>query len=116
MTIKEAQEKIDSWISEYGIRYFNELTNLAVLMEEVGEVAKILARSHGEQSVKVSDEIYHLDDELADILFVLICIANQSGIDLTDALERNIRKKTNRDGRRHLKNAKLKDKYTQKKF
>lgn len=108
MTIKEAQEKIDKWISAYGIRYFDELTNLAVLMEEVGEVAKILARSHGEQSAKISDETYHLDDELADILFVLICIANQSGIDLTDALERNIKKKTIRDATRHLKNAKLK--------
>jgi len=107
MTIKEAQKKIDSWINEYGVRYFDEMTNLAVLVEEVGEVAKILARTYGEQSAKMSDKTHQLDDELADVLFVLICIANQTGIDLTEALERNIRNKTERDGKRHLKNAKL---------
>ncbi len=107
MTIKQAQQKIDDWIKKYGVRYFNELTNMAILTEEVGEVARIIARKYGEQSFKKSDEQYKLDDELADVLFVLICIANQTGIDLEDALERNLLKKTDRDKNRHINNEKL---------
>ncbi|MEA3451825.1 MAG: nucleotide pyrophosphohydrolase [Bacteroidota bacterium] len=109
MTIKEAQEKIDNWIKKYGVRYYNELTNMAILTEEVGEVARIMARKYGEQSYKKSDEDYKLDDELADVLFVLICIANQTGIDLNDALERNLIKKSKRDKDRHINNDKLFD-------
>ena len=105
--IKEAQETVDRWIKEYGVRYFNEMTNLAILMEEVGEVARIMARRYGEQSEKESDKGKRLDDELADVLFVLMCIANQTGIDLTQALEKNLEKKTLRDANRHKENPKL---------
>ena len=108
MTIQEAQEKIDHWIKTYGVRYFDELTNTAVLMEEVGEVARIMSRRYGEQSEKESDKNKDLGDELADVLFVLMCIANQTGINLEDALERNLEKKTTRDHSRHKNNDKLK--------
>ncbi len=108
MTLSEAQKKIDAWIRQYGVRYFNELTNTAMLMEEVGEVARIMARRYGEQSEKESDKNKDLGDELADVLFVLICIANQTGVDLGSALERNLDKKTKRDGERHHNNEKLK--------
>lgn len=108
MTIKEAQEQIDEWINTTGIRYFNELTNTAILMEEVGEVARIMARKYGEQSFKKSDESVNLPDELADVLFVLICLANQTGVDLTDALAKNLEKKNIRDADRHRNNEKLK--------
>jgi NTP pyrophosphatase (non-canonical NTP hydrolase) len=108
MTINEAQETVDTWINNTGVRYFDELTNTAILMEEVGEVARIMARRYGEQSFKKSDEGKDLGDELADVLFVLICIANQTGINLTDALEKNLVKKTTRDGERHKGNEKLK--------
>ncbi len=107
MTINEAQEKVHRWISEYGVRYFNEMTNLALLMEETGELARIMARKFGEQSAKATDEDSDLADEMADILFVLICLANQTGIDLDRALEQNILKKTKRDGDRHHSNPKL---------
>lgn len=107
MTIKEAQEVVDKWIKENGVRYFNELTNMAILTEEVGEVARIIARQYGEQSFKKSDEGKHLADELADVLFVLICLANQTGIDLSQALETNLQKKTQRDSERHKQNGKL---------
>lgn len=106
MQIKEAQEIVDSWIKKHGVRYFNELTNMAILTEEVGEVARIIARQYGEQSAKKSDN-KNLADELADVLFVLICIANQTGIDLTQALQKNLDKKTNRDHDRHQNNPKL---------
>ena len=106
MTIKEAQERVDKWIKEYGVRYFNEMTNMAILTEEVGEVARIMARTYGEQSFK-NGEKKELSDELADVLWVLICIANQTGIDLTEALERNFDKKTDRDKERHINNKKL---------
>ena len=106
MTIKEAQERVDTWIKEYGVRYFNELTNMAILTEEVGEVARIMARTYGEQSFKEGDKS-DLGDELADLLWVLICIANQTGIDLTEALEKNFDKKTKRDNKRHINNSKL---------
>lgn len=108
MTIQEAQETVDEWINTTGIRYFNELTNTAILMEEVGEVARIMARKYGEQSFKKSDEGKDLGDELADVLFVLICIANQTGVNLTDALARNMEKKSIRDAERHKNNEKLK--------
>lgn len=108
MTIKEAQLQIDNWIKEYGIRYFNELTNMAILTEEVGEVARIIARRYGEQSEKESDKNKNLGDELADVLFVLICLANQTGINLEEALQQNLIKKTNRDSERHINNTKLK--------
>ena len=106
MTIKEAQQRVDAWIKEYGVRYFNELTNMAILTEEVGEVARIMARTYGEQSFKEGDKS-DLGDELADLLWVLICIANQTGIDLTEALEKNFDKKTKRDNKRHINNSKL---------
>ena len=106
MTIKEAQQRVDAWIKEYGVRYFNELTNMAILTEEVGEVARIMARTYGEQSFKDGDKS-DLGDELADLLWVLICIANQTGIDLTEALEKNFDKKTKRDNKRHINNSKL---------
>lgn len=109
MTIKEAQEIVDKWISTTGVRYFNELTNTAMLMEEVGEVARIMARKYGEQSFKKSDEEVNLADEMADVLFVLICLANQTGIDLTTALEKNLYKKNMRDANRHKNNEKLKE-------
>lgn len=107
LTLRAAQDQVDSWIKTIGVRYFHELTNLAQLVEEVGEVARILARSHGEQSAKSGEIPGDLADELADVLFVTICLANQSGIDLTDALERNLKKKTDRDATRHLDNKKL---------
>ena len=102
------REKVDNWIKKYGVRYFNELTNLAILMEETGELARIISRKYGEQSFKKSDEEVTLEEELADILFVLICIANQTGVDLTGALEKSLVKKTKRDEKRHLENRKLK--------
>lgn len=108
MTIEEAQKTVDKWINTTGIRYFNELTNTAILMEEVGEVARIMARKYGEQSFKKSDEGKDLGDELADVLFVLICLANQTGVDLTEALEKNMEKKNIRDADRHRNNEKLK--------
>ncbi|KGE14094.1 nucleotide pyrophosphohydrolase [Sphingobacterium deserti] len=108
MTIKEAQEIVDKWINSTGIRYFNELTNTAILMEEVGEVARIMARQYGEQSFKKSDEAVNLADEMADVFFVLICLANQTGIDLHDALLKNLEKKSIRDADRHKNNEKLK--------
>jgi len=108
MTIKEAQAIIDAWINETGIRYFNELTNMAILTEEVGEVARIIARKYGEQSFKENEEKADLADEFADVLFVLICLANQTGVDLTDALKKNLQKKSKRDKNRHHNNQKLK--------
>lgn len=108
MTIAEAQILVDKWIKEIGVRYFSELTNTALLMEEVGEVARIMARRYGEQSEKESDKHADLSDEMADVLFVLICLANQTGINLTKAFERNLEKKSQRDGTRHLNNPKLK--------
>ena len=108
MTIQEAQNTIDQWINTTGIRYFNELTNMAILTEEVGEVARIMARKFGEQSFKESDKDKDLGDELADVLFVLMCIANQTGVDLTEALQTNLDKKTKRDSERHRNNEKLK--------
>ncbi len=108
MEIYEAQQKIDAWIKQYGIRYFSELTNMAMLTEEVGEVARIIARRYGEQSEKESDKNKDLGDELADVLFVLMCIANQTGINLDEALKKNLFKKTNRDSERHINNEKLK--------
>jgi NTP pyrophosphatase (non-canonical NTP hydrolase) len=108
MNLAEAQATVDKWIQENGVRYFNELTNMAILTEEVGEVARIIARQYGEQSFKKSDESKNLGDELADVLFVLICLANQTGTDLTEALRRNLEKKTARDSERHKQNNKLK--------
>ena len=107
LTLEEAQSIVDGWIKKYGVRYFNELTNMAILTEEVGEVARVMARLYGEQSSKSSDLNIELKDELADVLFVLICIANQTGIDLTEAFNKNIEKKTNRDSTRHLENPDL---------
>ena len=111
MTIKEAQEAVDKWIKDYGIRYYNELTNTAILTEEVGEVASLMARIYGEQSFKKKEQETtakaDLADEMADVLFVLICLANQTGIDLTDAIKKNLIKKTNRDIERHAGNEKL---------
>ncbi len=107
MTIQQAQTTVDEWIKTTGVRYFNELTNMAILTEEVGEVARIMARKYGEQSFKQSDKDKDLGDELADVLFVLICIANQTGINLTEALEKNLNKKTTRDADRHKNNEKL---------
>jgi NTP pyrophosphatase (non-canonical NTP hydrolase) len=108
MTIQEAQTAVDNWIKTFGVRYFNELTNMAMLTEEVGEVARIIARQYGEQSFKESDKDKRLGDELADVLFVVICLANQTGVDLTQALQKNLEKKTNRDAQRHHDNSKLK--------
>lgn len=108
MEIAEAQKIVDNWIKKVGVRYFDELTNTAMLMEEVGEVARIMARRYGEQSEKESDKNKDLGDELADVMFVLICLANQTGIDLEEALKKNLEKKTNRDKNRHLNNPKLK--------
>lgn len=107
MTIKEAQEAVDQWIKEYGVRYFNELTNMAILTEEVGELARIMSRKYGEQSFKPGEPTDPAD-EMADVLWVLLCLANQTGVDLTAALERSIEKKTRRDKTRHLNNEKLK--------
>ena len=109
MTIKEAQQLVDNWINSTGVRYFNELTNMAILTEEVGEVARIISRKYGEQSFKKSDKKHDLADELADVLFVLICLANQTDIDLTDALTKNLIKKEIRDKDRHKNNKKLMD-------
>ena len=108
ITLTQAQKEVDDWIKKYGVRYFNELTNMAILTEEVGEVARIIARKYGEQSFKKSDKQKDLGDELADVLWVLICIANQTGIDLTEQLRKNIEKKTARDNERHINNNKLK--------
>ncbi len=108
MTIQEAQQEVDDWIKHKGVRYFNELTNMAILTEEVGEVARLMSRIYGEQSFKKSDEGRELGDELADVLWVLICIANQTNINLTEALKKNFEKKSNRDGDRHAANEKLK--------
>src|ERR1700761_8282028 len=108
MKLSEAQQIVDQWIKKFGVRYFNELTNTAMLMEEVGEVARIMARQYGEQSFKKSDTEVNLADEMADVLFVLICLANQTGIDLTDALQKNLEKKNIRDADRHRNNKKLK--------
>ena len=107
MTISELQDRVDSWIKDYGVRYFNELTNMAILTEEVGEVARIMARRYGEQSEKESDKNLDLGDEMADVLWVLTCLANQTGIDLEKAMESNFQKKTIRDKDRHKKNEKL---------
>ena len=106
MTIQEAQERVDEWIKTYGVRYFNELTNTAILAEEVGEVARIMARRYGEQSFKEGEKS-DLSDELADVLWVLICIANQTGVNLTEALQKNFDKKSKRDEKRHINNPKL---------
>jgi len=107
MTIEEAQKQVDDWIKTYGVRYFSELTNMVILTEEVGELARIIARKYGEQSFKKSDENMNLGDEMADILWVLICLANQTGVNLTEAFEKNMLKKTERDSTRHLENDKL---------
>ena len=107
MTIEEAQKKVDEWIKIYGIRYFSELTNMAILTEEMGELARIVARTYGDQSFKESDKKYNLADEMADVLWVLICLANQTGVDLTDAFEKNLLKKTCRDSNRHIENKKI---------
>ena len=107
LTLRAAQDQVDHWIKTIGVRYFNEMTNLAQLVEEVGEVARILSRTHGEQSCKPGEQAGDLADELADVLFVTICLANQSGVDLTDALRNNLDKKTKRDATRHHKNEKL---------
>ena len=107
MTIEEAQRQVDEWIKTYGVRYFSELTNMAILTEEVGEVARIMARSYGDQSTKPGEKT-NLADELADVMWVFICIANQTGIDLTEAFRRNLEKKTARDKDRHVNNPKLK--------
>jgi len=108
MTIQQAQQDVDLWIKTVGVRYFSELTNMAILTEEVGELARIMARTYGDQSFKKADLDKNLADEMADVLWVLICIANQTGVDLTDALQKNFDKKTNRDGERHQNNDKLK--------
>ena len=107
ISIREAQQRIDEWIRTTGVRYFSELTNMAILTEEVGEVARLMSRLYGDQSFKESDQQKNLPDELADVLWVLICIANQTGIDLTTALQKNLEKKNSRDARRHLDNEKL---------
>lgn len=109
VTLRDFQELVDQWIQTIGIRYYSELTNTAVLMEEVGEVARIMARIYGDQSFKDGQQKYDLADEFADVLFVLICLANQTGIDLTDAFEKNLAKKTQRDKDRHANNPKLRD-------
>tara|TARA_Y100000589_G_scaffold182511_1_gene172890 strand:+ start:226 stop:561 length:336 start_codon:yes stop_codon:yes gene_type:complete len=107
ITIGKAQKLVDEWIKKYGVRYFNELTNMAILTEEVGEVARIMARRYGEQSEKKSDEKANLSDELADVFFVLVCLANQTGVNLEEAFQKNLDKKTNRDAHRHVENKKL---------
>ncbi|MCB0408907.1 MAG: nucleotide pyrophosphohydrolase [Flavobacteriales bacterium] len=109
MTLEQAQQAVDKWIKEHGVRYFNELTNMAMLTEEVGEVARIIARRYGEQSEKESDKNKDLGEEMADVLFVLLCLANQTGVDLTAALNKNLKKKTKRDSERHHNNPKLKN-------
>ena len=107
LSISEAQQQVDQWIKTYGVRYFNELTNMAILTEGVGELARIIARTYGEQSFKESDKNRDLGDEMADVLWVLLCLANQTGVDLTDAFRKNLEKKTNRDKERHQNNLKL---------
>lgn len=107
LTIAEAQEKVDQWIKTIGVRYFNELTNLGILMEEVGELSRIMVRQYGEQSFKASDKEHGLADEMADVLWILICLANQTGVNLTEALQKNMEKKTLRDKDRHKNNTKL---------
>lgn len=107
MTLEEAQKEVDRWIKTYGVRYFSELTNMTILTEEVGELARIMARTYGDQSFKESDKNHNLADEMADILWVLLCLANQTGVDLTEAFERNLEKKTKRDQTRHRDNEKL---------
>lgn len=107
ITIKEAQQTVDHWIKTYGVRYFSELTNMAILTEEVGEVARLISRMYGDQSFKESDKSKDLGDEMADVLWVLICLANQTGVDLTEAFQKNLEKKTNRDKFRHINNQKL---------
>ena len=107
MTIQEAQQQVDTWIKTHGVRYFSELTNMAILTEEVGELARIMARTYGDQSFKESDIEKNLADEMADVLWVLLCLANQTDVDLTDALQKNIEKKTQRDNKRHKENSKL---------
>ncbi|MBK6828438.1 MAG: nucleotide pyrophosphohydrolase [Chitinophagaceae bacterium] len=107
MTILQAQQRVDEWIKTVGVRYFSELTNMAILTEEVGELARIMARTYGDQSFKKNEEGRELGDEMADVLWVLICLANQTGVDLTKALEKNFEKKTNRDADRHRQNEKL---------
>ncbi|MBV4357177.1 nucleotide pyrophosphohydrolase [Pinibacter aurantiacus] len=108
MTIQEAQTQVDNWIKTVGVRYFNELTNLGILMEEVGELSRLMVRTYGEQSFKESDKNKNIADEMADVLWVLICLANQTGVDLTEALEKNFEKKNIRDANRHRENDKLK--------
>jgi NTP pyrophosphatase (non-canonical NTP hydrolase) len=107
LSLDEAQQSVDEWIKRIGVRYFSELTNLAQLVEEVGELARVLSRTYGDQSAKASDKDKNLSDEMADVLFVLICLANQTGVNLTDALRANLEKKTKRDATRHLENPKL---------
>ena len=109
MELQALQEKVDAWIKTHGVRYFNELTNTAVLMEEVGELARIMSRQYGEQSFKAGEDASSLADEMADVLFVLVCLANQTGVDLTAAVERNLEKKTKRDKDRHHSNPRLKE-------
>lgn len=109
LTLSEIQNTVDSWIKTYGVRYFNELTNMVLLTEEVGELARIVARTYGEQSFKESDKDKNMADEMADILWVLVCLANQTGVNLTDAFNRNLQKKTTRDSQRHLNNDKLRN-------
>jgi len=107
MTLQQVQEEIDRWIKNHGVRYFSELTNMAILTEEVGELARVMARTYGEQSFKPSESRCSIEDEMADILFVLVCLANQTGVDLTRALEKNLDKKTSRDHQRHSQNKKI---------
>ena len=107
MTLQDAQKQVDEWIKTYGVRYFGELTNMAILTEEVGELARVISRTYGEQSFKKSDQEANLADEMADVLWVLICLANQTGVDLTEAFEKNMQKKTERDKTRYLENEKL---------
>lgn len=107
MTIEEAQQQVDGWIKTVGVRYFNELTNLGILMEEVGELSRLMVRTYGEQSFKASDKGKELSDEMADVLWVLICLANQTGVNLTEALQKNFEKKNIRDANRHKQNEKL---------
>lgn len=107
ITLDEAQKKVDDWIQTHGVRYFNEMTNLGILMEEVGELSRLMVRTYGEQSFKAGETEKNIGDEMADVLWVLICLANQTGIDLTEAFQKNLEKKTNRDATRHLENKKL---------
>ncbi len=114
MTIRQAQQEVDTWIKTTGVRYFSELTNMVILTEEVGELARLIARKYGDQSFKKSDEGRELGDEMADVLWVLLCLANQTGVDLTEALQKNFQKKNNRDADRHQQNEKLKPPTTEK--